>query len=253
MTIRSCPRCSAPIEGHGNRRYCSSACRLEERNSKASLQRAEQNADRLQEKATCPECEGEFTPWVPRSSGGYGRRKYCSPGCKSKSGARRAYRSEAGQARYRKSVEDGVFAAASRRSRARRRITEIIPCKHCGVDVERSKGSTKMLCGSAACAREDGLARCHLRNARLKGAETEPFNRLDVFERDGWVCRLCGDPVQRDAPPKSKWSASLDHVVPLARGGAHSYENTQCTHLWCNQKKSDNVDVRYIAVTGDRI
>lgn len=30
---------------------------------------------------------------------------------------------------------------------------------------------------------------------------------------------------------------SIDHIIPLSRGGAHSYENCQISHLLCNIKK----------------
>lgn len=34
-------------------------------------------------------------------------------------------------------------------------------------------------------------------------------------------------------------SASLDHVVPLSLGGAHTPENTQASHLICNGRKGN--------------
>lgn len=35
-------------------------------------------------------------------------------------------------------------------------------------------------------------------------------------------------------------SASIDHVVPMARGGPHLYTNVQCSHWVCNVLKSDS-------------
>lgn len=43
--------------------------------------------------------------------------------------------------------------------------------------------------------------------------------RLKVLERDGWICWLCGLPIDRGAPPRSRWSASVDHIVPRSKGG----------------------------------
>ncbi len=59
----------------------------------------------------------------------------------------------------------------------------------------------------------------------------------EVFERDGWVCGICGqliDPVLKWPEPRS---ASLDHVLPLAAGGEHTRANTQAAHLICNIRK----------------
>lgn len=55
-----------------------------------------------------------------------------------------------------------------------------------------------------------------------------------VFERDGWRCGLCGGHVEPE-------DASLDHVVPLSKGGEHSYANTQCTHWKCNNTKGAKI------------
>lgn len=66
--------------------------------------------------------------------------------------------------------------------------------------------------------------------ARQHGVAYEPINRLEVYERDGWICGICGGPVEKD-------DASLDHVVPMSRGGAHLYSNVQCAHLLCNIRK----------------
>ena len=73
-----------------------------------------------------------------------------------------------------------------------------------------------------------------VRRARLKGAFVESVNPTVVFERDGWVCGICALPIPSG-------SESLDHVVPLSRGGKHSYENVQAAHLLCNVRKQAKV------------
>lgn len=75
------------------------------------------------------------------------------------------------------------------------------------------------------------------RRARKRAAVVETVYRKKVFERDGWRCGICGHPVnQRLAWPHPR-SPSLDHIVPLALGGEHSYANTQLAHLLCNVRK----------------
>jgi len=62
-------------------------------------------------------------------------------------------------------------------------------------------------------------------------------NARAVFERDGWRCRLCGELVDRTKQAPHPRSPSVDHIVPLAKGGAHTYANVQCAHFGCNSKK----------------
>lgn len=79
------------------------------------------------------------------------------------------------------------------------------------------------------------------RRARLRDALVEPFDRLEIFERDGWVCQLCGMPVDRAARFPAPMSASLDHIIPISRGGTHEPGNAQCSHLHCNIVKAARV------------
>lgn len=80
----------------------------------------------------------------------------------------------------------------------------------------------------------------HRRRAKKFGCNYEPVSKGKVFERDGWKCRLCGVPtpeakrgtIDDDAP-------ELDHIIPLAKRGDHSYKNTQCVCRRCNRLKSD--------------
>jgi hypothetical protein len=84
----------------------------------------------------------------------------------------------------------------------------------------------------------------HRARARRYGVENEYVNKLDVFQRDYWVCGLCHEPVDREAPWPAPSSPSLDHIVPLAVGGPHVYANVQCAHLGCNLLKNDGRKLR---------
>jgi 5-methylcytosine-specific restriction endonuclease McrA len=82
-------------------------------------------------------------------------------------------------------------------------------------------------------ANQIGSAR---RKARLLAAFVEDVDPRVVFERADGVCGICSKPVDRE----SNWE--VDHVVPLARGGEHSYANTQLAHRKCNRAKGARVD-----------
>ena len=88
----------------------------------------------------------------------------------------------------------------------------------------------------------------HRRRAKKFGCFYEPVSKRKVFERDGWKCQLCGI-----ATPAAKRGTQdddapeLDHIVPLAKGGEHSYGNTQCACRRCNGLKSDGTDEDLVA------
>lgn len=70
--------------------------------------------------------------------------------------------------------------------------------------------------------------------------KTGRFTSLSVFQRDGWRCRFCGIDTPESLRGTHEHNApELDHIVPLARGGQHSYDNTQCLCRACNGFKSN--------------
>ncbi len=79
--------------------------------------------------------------------------------------------------------------------------------------------------------------RRQLKRARAAGVRAVRVDRLAIFERDGWVCQLCGEAVDPAREFPDPLSPSLDHVIPLDRGGAHVPENCQLAHFGCNASK----------------
>jgi len=55
--------------------------------------------------------------------------------------------------------------------------------------------------------------------------------RNEIFERDGYRCQYCGEPV-------SETNATLDHYVPQSIGGGHDKSNLRTSCLLCNSIKS---------------
>jgi 5-methylcytosine-specific restriction endonuclease McrA len=75
------------------------------------------------------------------------------------------------------------------------------------------------------------------RSARKRGSgRYEPIDQLVVLERDDGVCGICGGDVD-------PMDYHVDHIIPLARGGEHTYANVQTTHPSCNVAKGARLDV----------
>ncbi|MGH7208097.1 MAG: HNH endonuclease [Nitrospiraceae bacterium] len=59
----------------------------------------------------------------------------------------------------------------------------------------------------------------------------DPDLRKELFDRDKWVCRYCGERLSAE-------NATLDHLVPVSKGGADSPENLATCCFLCNSIKS---------------
>jgi len=66
--------------------------------------------------------------------------------------------------------------------------------------------------------------------------------RRSLYDRDGWVCQLCLEPVDPDLPSSDQWAATLDHIVPQSHAvfPDHSDGNLRLAHRWCNSVRGDD-------------
>jgi 5-methylcytosine-specific restriction endonuclease McrA len=121
-----------------------------------------------------------------------------------------------------------------------RHRTVTITCSECGKRVEYERFNNERDYCSRRCSK---LAVKATRRARKKRATVGRVSRAKVYERDAWICRLCELPVERSKRAPDPESPSLDHIIPLSRGGEHSMMNVQLAHLRCNWTKSDRLAV----------
>ena len=119
-------------------------------------------------------------------------------------------------------------------------VLVVSSCRECGRGIEPNAGSTvvsthRKWCGDAC---RDRVKRRRRRALKI-GAEHREYSAVAIFDRDGWRCGICRGMIDRNAPARSRMSASLDHIVPLSRGGSDAAENIQAAHLSCNSRKSN--------------
>lgn len=55
------------------------------------------------------------------------------------------------------------------------------------------------------------------------------------------LCGICGGGLERSLAWPHPLSKSIDHVIPLARGGTHEAANLQWAHLRCNVSKGSRM------------
>lgn len=182
------------------------------------------------------------------------------------------------QLKYHPCPQCGFIRKSDRKSceRCRVRRRRMVPCPHCGREFWpwRNRASharktcgrvkcwgarlpkqvrpSKRMCGwcrrrrcaprrtrycSEICCARSARAR---RRLRRRGVRRGDVVSLAVLaRRDRFRCGLCGKRVLM-----RKWKAygdrpTLDHIVPLALGGLHVFDNCQLAHFRCNSRKRE--------------
>lgn len=121
----------------------------------------------------------------------------------------------------------------------KKRVENVKNCKYCN-SVFESQGKSNVYC-SDECARK---AESYFGDHRLErnGKPDRTISLVKVYERDKGICQLCGDKIYFDLDPNDNKYPSIDHIVPLAKGGLHSWDNVQLACRICNSLKRDRID-----------
>ena len=62
-----------------------------------------------------------------------------------------------------------------------------------------------------------------------------------LAKRDKHICGLCGEKVDLRHRWPHPMSGSIDHIMPLTKGGLHEWGNVQLAHLRCNLSKRASI------------
>jgi len=201
----------------------------------------------------CVQCGTNISP--PRT-------KFCSNACKV-AGHRQANPDRAAMYRLREIEKrvhvrpKGCCVYCGKDSAPRSR-----QCAQCKIDRRRSNGRARyylgrrpMTCIDCAAPITGGWQRrcgeckqaakravvttCKVRRkSRIRLATVERFDPIDVLERDGWRCYICGVGTPRHLRGTHAPNApELEHKMPISKGGDHSMANTACACRACNIKK----------------
>ena len=114
-------------------------------------------------------------------------------------------------------------------------IKTLAICKQCG---ESYRGRPDQKFCSHVC-------RINHRRVKSRSAFVEPVGLRFLIERDEGICQLCGTLVSTQIAAPHPLSPSIDHMIPLSKGGLHSKANCQLAHLYCNTSKSDRLIARF--------
>lgn len=122
-------------------------------------------------------------------------------------------------------------------------------CKNCGNEFcQMVTGyNSKSYCSEKCQKRYFNRRRCEKRHKKLMARDHDSDISLEkLFKRDRGVCYLCGDVCdwtdgeERDgAFIAGPHYPSIDHIVPVSKGGTHTWDNIKLACRQCNWMKSD--------------
>lgn len=228
MTEHTCERCGSQFTPRPGKRFCSEACR-------AKAERERYNARKPPKPRTEPKKRRATTCKDCGSTSGMGwwEGRLASPG----SAGPRCH---------------ACYLAYSRQKDRRRANSPLLigpkygppkppyytPPRSCVVCSGPYRGPGSR-CGQCAHEHRKALSSsAQARRLEVVRSGDEGISWRSVAERDGWSCHLCGRLVRQIAGTAHEpLGATVDHLVPIAAGGLHTWDNVALAHRRCNLKR----------------
>jgi hypothetical protein len=158
----------------------------------------------------CRGCDRLFTSWTKRS-------KYCCHNCKPRP----------------------IYIP---------KPIKTIACASCGCQIQTrpGRGGTRTYCDLCAesAYHDTRKAAKRLRKARRKNAFVARVPCSEIYKRDGWKCGICHRKVNPSLKVPHPFAKTIDHIIPLSKGGTHEPRNTQLAHFICNSKRGAGGEVQ---------
>lgn len=187
------------------------------------------------------------------------------PSCKHKQATeRQAEKERAHKAEVEVRRKEQKAKQAVKLKEREQRLNTIRSCKVCGCDYtikqymertgmtyERNSGFCSPECRDK---HKKALRKLHhskgqdnnRKRARIYGCKYERGITLKkAVERLGLTCALCGKPCNWNDRSYGKYCGayypSIDHIIPMSKGGGHTWDNIQVAHIICNSKKETTI------------
>ena len=236
-TPATCKECGKEfIRKYGNERFCSDECRYKSIRQSAARSFKKLYVPKPPKFTACASCGTETNG-----------QKYCSPHCRATEQYKRDKAREFGTwenyEQHKAETEE-----QKRREREERREREkkkpiLKTCIVCGA--EFSTLNPKQTTCSKECAKKRDYARKQNRIPKKQMIDND-ITLEALYRRDSGVCYLCGGLCDWNDKDKEKNICggsypSIDHIIPISRGGFHAWGNVRLAHLSCNIQKSDTM------------
>ena len=127
---------------------------------------------------------------------------------------------------------------------------KIIECEECGEMFEMRSINSRHCsdkCMNRAADRKKELRR--RKRLRQNGKIDYSISLTKLIKKYNSKCQICGGLInEQDYIEDSNGNfivgesyPTIDHIIPVSKGGTHTWDNVQLAHHYCNSIKNDNI------------
>ena len=118
-------------------------------------------------------------------------------------------------------------------------------CRWCGGEYDQT-GWNQSYCSKSCRNKQDMTNKRYRKNS----VWIEEISIAVLYDRDRGRCGICGKKVDTRLVFPHPKSSTIDHIMPVSKGGEHRYSNVQLAHLTCNSRKGNRADGQQLLLIG---
>lgn len=119
-------------------------------------------------------------------------------------------------------------------------MSDLRKCPYCGKLFERRR-IAQVYCSEHCQERAERARYMEKRSKACRRSYSRGITLTKVIIRGRGICHICGKPVDfTDCKRDGRWFIfganypTIDHVIPLSKGGTHTWNNVRLAHMHCN-------------------
>lgn len=242
--IHTCARCGKEFTGR-KKKYCSEDCSKEAIRTRNRERWRKTNPPKQSVTIKCEWCGNKHT--VPPRTAHQAR--FCSDNCKH-NWRNRIVNGCKPVKDYNKERKQQKMIRQSRIEKEKLERLVEKDCAWCGVTFKTTTVK-RMTCSSECSRKRMNRIKWERKESRLNESNIidTDITLIKLYKKDKGMCYICNQPCDYDDKQTTREGyfiagetyPSVDHVIPIAKGGKHSWDNVKLAHHRCNGIKSDRI------------
>ena len=142
----------------------------------------------------------------------------------------------------RKKQDKAQRSCVAESKRFNRGVQEVMHfCESCGAPISGVHG--QRFCSACIQNRNNRYWNDKKNHRRVAAftKDTHTISLRKLYERGGGVCWICGERCDYSADINDNMYPSIDHIVPISKGGKDEWSNVRLAHRICNSKRGNTV------------
>lgn len=210
--LTHCQICETEIEPSATgrpKRNCSNKCRIENR------------ARNTRKKPIAKVCETCLSPYETKNK----HSRFCQAECRRESESKR--QAEKHRVKMKELYPDGL---------------RTVNCGWCKQPRTFHISESTPTAYHESCTKEARSARYRIKTVkRQKVSNPYRISHEQILREYGSNCHVCQEPIDLELPRTNRYGFTVDHFIPISKGGTDAIENLRPAHWICNIKKSDKM------------